>query len=91
MQHVYLFQDILCIPNSKFRIDEKWIWGWVEMPVPLLPLFQIPNYFLNTQSQLSPGITLAGQGHDKSFYCWEFYRNIFYYSLIEIIFSTQLT
>ena len=39
------------------------------MPVPLLPLFQIPNYFLNTQSQLSPGITLAGQGHDKSFYC----------------------
>ena len=26
-------------------------------------LFQIPNYFLNTQSQLSPGITLAEQGH----------------------------
>ena len=30
--------------------------------MPLLPLFQIPNYFLNTQSQLSPGITLAGHG-----------------------------
>ena len=56
----------------QFLTTEKRAWiNAVCLCWPLL--FQIPNYFLNTQSQLSPGITLAEQGHRFVFSNGEFY------------------